>query len=257
MDINNYIIGYVCSNPACRSISKNKADTCHVCGSKGIKPVYDYFSLFDISPNFTQSDLAKAYKKLSMKYHPDINNGGKDVFLVVSEGYQVLKDDKTKNDYIHIYNKIKRGDFSAERESPYMNSQYAYHSRRWSESDFEDIFRNFHNFSKKNYNLRRASSTAGTLGGLVGLIFGAFAIPGIGAFPGFIIGYFVGRTNPSLGPVFLALLNFVVIIVSVLVVGTILLFGGLSFPIIFIWGLIVYFFYTNRKKWAKVFQNKE
>ncbi len=60
----------------------------------------DYYKTLEISRDANKDEIAKAYKKLAKKYHPDLNPGDKvaeDRFKEITEAYEVLKDaDKRK-----------------------------------------------------------------------------------------------------------------------------------------------------------------
>lgn len=62
----------------------------------------DYYDVLGVRQDATKDDLKKAYRKLSMKYHPDHNNGDKsseDKFKEINEAYSVLSDDNKRHEY--------------------------------------------------------------------------------------------------------------------------------------------------------------
>jgi len=60
----------------------------------------DYYDVLGVERSASQDEIAKAYKKLARKHHPDLNPGNassEDRFKKVGEAYEVLKDpDKRK-----------------------------------------------------------------------------------------------------------------------------------------------------------------
>lgn len=88
----------------------------------------DYYSTLGVERNASNEDIKKAYRKLSMKYHPDRNNGNKDSedkFKEINEAYSILSDEEKRNNYDNP-NPFKGfmngfgfgGDFSGMRQRP-------------------------------------------------------------------------------------------------------------------------------------------
>jgi DnaJ-class molecular chaperone len=59
----------------------------------------DYYSILNVLKNATENEIKKAYKVLSLKYHPDRPNGDDSKFKELSEAYEILSDSNKKNIY--------------------------------------------------------------------------------------------------------------------------------------------------------------
>jgi molecular chaperone DnaJ len=78
----------------------------------------DYFNILEVSEDATDEEIKKQYRKLSKKYHPDVNPDGADKFKDIAEAYDVLSDPQKKTNYIN------------EKNNPFQGTQ------------FEDFFKN-------------------------------------------------------------------------------------------------------------------
>jgi len=59
----------------------------------------DYYKILNVQKNASQDELKKAFRKLAHKYHPDKKGGDEEKFKEVNEAYQVLGDEKKRQQY--------------------------------------------------------------------------------------------------------------------------------------------------------------
>ena len=61
----------------------------------------NYYDILGVSKNASESDIKSAFRKLSKKYHPDINKeaGAEDKFKEINEAYSVLSDKEKRQMY--------------------------------------------------------------------------------------------------------------------------------------------------------------
>ena len=52
----------------------------------------ELYKILEVSKNATKKEIAKAYRKLAVKHHPD-KGGDEEVFKKVSGAYEILKDE--------------------------------------------------------------------------------------------------------------------------------------------------------------------
>ncbi len=61
----------------------------------------DFYDVLSIQKNASKDEIKKAYRKLAMKYHPDVNKeaGAEETFKEINEAYEVLYDDERRSTY--------------------------------------------------------------------------------------------------------------------------------------------------------------
>ncbi len=59
----------------------------------------DYYKLLEVDKNASQDAIKKAFRKLSLKYHPDKPTGDAEKFKEINEAYQTLGDENKKRMY--------------------------------------------------------------------------------------------------------------------------------------------------------------
>lgn len=77
----------------------------------------NYYDILGLHKNATKKQIKKAYKKLSMMYHPDKNKHGTEMFKEINEAHQVLSDETKRRDYDLKMN----DDFVKPHETPVEN----------------------------------------------------------------------------------------------------------------------------------------
>lgn len=96
-----------------------------------------YYEVLELTPTANDVDIRKAYKKLSLKWHPDKNHNSVEAtnkFKQISEAYQVLSDDGRRQ----LYDKKLRGSThrNRTRNDPFSSPFFTFKSAH-------DLFRGF------------------------------------------------------------------------------------------------------------------
>ncbi|MBL8992861.1 MAG: DnaJ domain-containing protein [Spirochaetia bacterium] len=252
MNPRDYTVAAHCER--CKTLFESEVNPCPRCGASAVRPFLDFYALFELSSGFSESSLKAAYKKLSLKYHPDLNPEGKDMFLLVSQGFQTLKDPATRSHYDEAWRRAIQKDFDSthgewRREGADNSGDWDEAYARQQASQFEEMFRDFHRFRQGGPSLVRASKIAGNLGLMLGALVGVF-FGVVGAIPGAVIGYAFGRSNPGLAPIFLSLAQLILFVGTIGVAFVALVFLK-NFPALLITLFVSWLLFGLLRSWSR------
>ena len=59
----------------------------------------DYYNILGVSKTASADDIKRAYRKLAHEHHPDKKGGDEKKFKEINEAYQVLSDEKKRQQY--------------------------------------------------------------------------------------------------------------------------------------------------------------
>ena len=109
----------------------------------------DYYEVLGVNENSSSDDIKKAYRKLSLKHHPD-RGGDIETFKRINEAYQTLGDDQKRNSY------------KMRKDSPFGGG-----------SEMDQIFKMFFP------GMSGMPGMPGMVGGMPGMVRGMHGMPGM------------------------------------------------------------------------------
>jgi len=62
----------------------------------------DYYKVLGVSPNASEKEITRAYRRLAKQYHPDAHPGSEDRFKEISAAYDVLGDAEKRKEYDQV-----------------------------------------------------------------------------------------------------------------------------------------------------------
>uniref|UniRef100_A0A1D1XTJ7 Chaperone protein dnaJ 49 n=2 Tax=Anthurium amnicola TaxID=1678845 RepID=A0A1D1XTJ7_9ARAE len=105
-----------------------------------IKKQKDYYQILGLERNCTVEDVRKAYRKLSLKVHPDKNKapGAEDAFKAVSKAFQCLGNEESRK----LYDISETEEPTYSRNAP-RRDMHGFGGYYEADIDPDEIFRNF------------------------------------------------------------------------------------------------------------------
>lgn len=94
----------------------------------------DYYYVLGISREATPDEIKKAFRKLALKYHPDINSreNAHETFIEINEAYLLLSDKEARKKYNIEYDKYK-----TKFETVYENQYNDFHATTFEDNDLK------------------------------------------------------------------------------------------------------------------------
>ena len=119
----------------------------------------DYYKLLGVSRNASKGEIKRAFKKLSLKYHPDKNKNNPEAakakFIKIANAYEVLTDDK-KRDIYNKYGEEGVKEHEARENAGQQGGGFPGGFRfNFQGGSFEDIFNQFFGGGAGNEGRRR------------------------------------------------------------------------------------------------------
>lgn len=117
----------------------------------------DYYKTLGIKKDASEAEIKKAYRRLSKKYHPDLNKSDTEAekkFKEVNEAYQVLSDKSRRSAYDQFgssgANFSSQGGYSFRPEDFFGGANFRSSGNSFNAQDFSDIFETFFGGSSRH-----------------------------------------------------------------------------------------------------------
>ncbi len=120
----------------------------------------DYYKILGVDETAELKDIKKAYRKLALKFHPDVNSqaNASDKFKEIGEAYEVLKDSTKRAEYDQLK---KYGGSSNDFDMPpgWRSGSNQGGSHGGSSADFSDFFNSAFGGGNKDFRYSRQAES--------------------------------------------------------------------------------------------------
>ena len=113
----------------------------------------DYYEILGVSKNATEDEIKKAFRKLAMKYHPDVNKSpdAEEKFKEINQAYSVLIDKDKRSLYDQFGHGAVDGTWGMDENSANSNTNntnssgtYANYDSVFDDPEFFDMFNSYY-----------------------------------------------------------------------------------------------------------------
>ncbi|UJF32221.1 J domain-containing protein [Paenibacillus hexagrammi] len=110
------------------------------------------YDILGVSPNASQEEIKKAYRKLAKQHHPDANGGSAESqqrFMEISEAYKAVGDEASRHSYDQKFRQNAQGESRGAGEERASRSSASQGTRSFNMEDFSQNFEQFFGFNPK------------------------------------------------------------------------------------------------------------
>ncbi|WP_432459086.1 DnaJ domain-containing protein [Agarivorans sp. QJM3NY_25] len=121
----------------------------------------DYYNILGVKPDAGSKEIKAAYRKLALKYHPDMNSDARAEakFKELAEAYKVLKHPKRRAEYDQLRQYGQQSSHGFRPPPGWRSTSYAEEpDREQFEGDFSEFFNSI--FGQHRATFRQRASTA-------------------------------------------------------------------------------------------------
>lgn len=120
----------------------------------------DYYGILGLKFDSTQEEIKKAFRKATVKFHPDVNKDGAEIFMKIKEAYEVLSDENERKNYDFIkgYDLLKKQKKFQEYKEKTANFEHKNTYNRYNNGYAKKSYeKNVNNEEKKQKNSTSSS----------------------------------------------------------------------------------------------------
>jgi DnaJ-domain-containing protein 1 len=161
--------------------------------------VKTYYDTLEISQNASINEIKKAYKKLALKYHPDVNKAtdANEKFIEINEAYEFLSDTNKRKIYDDLISSNNQNQENVNQEFEKWKKQAKEKAEKYSKTEYNNFKENIIDKITEVYKTTKKGAKFGC-GIYFGLSFIGASILGIYKYIEYIIQLFNGEKDFSI-----------------------------------------------------------